>query len=61
MNRVSLLHRRIRWLTGLFIAGLVWWRLIDCSFGVGGAIPLWFCRRWAGELDADPGDASASV
>jgi len=27
-----------------------WWRLVDCSFGVLGAIPLWFCRRWAGEL-----------
>lgn len=26
------------------------WRLIDCSFGVGGAIPLWFCRKWAREL-----------
>jgi hypothetical protein len=21
------------------------WRLIDCSFGVFGVIPLWFCRR----------------
>ncbi len=21
------------------------WRLIDCSFGVFGIIPLWFCRR----------------
>ena len=21
------------------------WRLIDCSFGVLGIIPLWFCRR----------------
>ncbi len=28
-----------------------WWRLIDCSFGVFGAIPLWFCRTWARELD----------
>jgi len=25
----------------------VWWRLVDCSFGVFGFIPLWFCRRWA--------------
>ena len=23
----------------------IWWRLIDCSFGVFGAIPLWVCRR----------------
>jgi hypothetical protein len=28
-----------------------WWRLIDCSFGVFGAIPLWLCRRWAIELE----------
>lgn len=28
-----------------------WWRLIDCSFGVFGAIPLWWCRRWATELE----------
>ena len=29
----------------------LWWRLIDCSFGVFGFIPLWFCRRWAKELE----------
>ena len=29
----------------------IWWRLIDCSFGVFGFIPLWFCRRWAMELE----------
>lgn len=29
----------------------VWWRMIDCSFGVFGFIPLWFCRRWALELE----------
>lgn len=23
----------------------IWWRLIDCSFGVLGAIPLWICLR----------------
>jgi hypothetical protein len=28
-----------------------WWRLIDCSFGIFGAIPLWFCRKWACELE----------
>jgi len=28
-----------------------WWRLIDCSFGVFGFIPLWFCRRWTNELE----------
>jgi hypothetical protein len=29
----------------------VWWRLVDCSFGVFGFIPLWFCKRWAAELE----------
>jgi len=28
------------------------WRLIDCSFGVFGFIPLWLCRRYAVELTA---------
>ena len=26
------------------------WRLIDCSFGVFGFFPLWWCKRWATEL-----------
>jgi hypothetical protein len=26
------------------------WRLIDCSFGIIGTIPLWLCRKWTGEL-----------
>ncbi len=34
------------------------WRLIDCSFGILGAVPLWFCRRWARELDSAPGSTS---
>jgi hypothetical protein len=29
----------------------IWWRLVDCSFGIFGAIPLWLCRRWAVELE----------
>ena len=29
----------------------VWWRLIDCSFGIFGAVPLWWCRKWACELE----------
>jgi hypothetical protein len=29
----------------------IWWRLIDCCFGVIGFFPLWFCRRWAIELE----------
>jgi len=28
----------------------LWWRLIDCSFGVLCAIPLWLCRRDTTEL-----------
>ena len=39
------------------IAGAVrgiplYWRLIDCSFGVGGAALLWPCRRAIRELEA---------
>jgi len=29
-----------------------WWRMVDCSFGIFGAMPLWLCRRWAAELAA---------
>ena len=29
----------------------IWWRLIDCSFGVVGFVPLWVCRRWSRELE----------
>jgi hypothetical protein len=29
----------------------LWWRLIDCSFGFCGAIPLWLCRQWSIELE----------
>jgi len=28
------------------------WRLIDCSFGILGIIPLWFCRRLIKHLAA---------
>lgn len=28
-----------------------WWRLIDCSFGVFGFIPLWLGRKWTYELE----------
>jgi hypothetical protein len=30
----------------------LWWRLIDCSFGAFGIIPMWLCRKWAGELES---------
>jgi hypothetical protein len=29
----------------------LYWRLIDCSFGLVGVVPLWFCRRWVNELE----------
>jgi len=28
-----------------------WWRMIDCSFGIIGAIPLLLCRKWSRELE----------
>lgn len=28
----------------------VWWRLIDCSFGVVGFVPLWLGRKWTREV-----------
>jgi hypothetical protein len=30
----------------------LWWRLVDCSFGVFGIIPIWLCRRWVDELES---------
>jgi hypothetical protein len=30
----------------------LWWRLLDCSFGVFGFIPLCLCRRWAAQAEA---------
>ena len=32
-----------------------YWRLIDCSFGVIGALPLWYCLRLTKEIDGSPG------
>jgi hypothetical protein len=36
-----------------------WWRLIDCSFGVFGFVPPWFCRKWASELETVLGKSFA--
>lgn len=33
-----------------------WWRLIDCSFGIFGFVPLWLCRIWAKELEERKGE-----
>jgi len=30
----------------------LWWRLIDCSFGVCGFVPLYLCRKWAIALES---------
>jgi hypothetical protein len=38
-----------------------WWRLIDCSFGVFGALPLWLCRRWSLELEQYSKSAASSI
>ena len=29
----------------------VYWGLIDCSFGVFGIIPIWYCRRCVAEIE----------
>jgi hypothetical protein len=34
------------------IRGIPWgWRMIDCSFGVFGALPLWRCRQLIAKLE----------
>jgi len=33
----------------------VGWRLVDCSFGVFGAVPLWYCRGLVNELEQSHG------
>jgi hypothetical protein len=30
----------------------IWWRFLDCSFGVFGFVPVWLCKKWAEELGA---------
>jgi hypothetical protein len=32
----------------------IWWRFIDCSFGVFGIVPVWLCHNWAKSLEAQP-------
>ena len=29
----------------------LWWRLIDCAFGVLGFIVLWYCRKWSRAIE----------
>jgi len=35
----------------------IYWRLIDCSFGVFGFVPLWLCHRWSKELNTSSSSA----
>lgn len=37
-----------------------YWRLIDCSFGVFGVLPLWWCRTLVRDAVARPGGGSRS-
>lgn len=30
----------------------LWWRFVDCSFGVFGFVPVWLCAKWAKELES---------
>jgi hypothetical protein len=40
----------------------LWWRLVDCSFGVFGFVPVWLCKQWAEELEAqDKGDENVAA
>jgi hypothetical protein len=34
------------WLRGIPL----WWRFVDCSFGVFGFVPVWLCKKWVEEL-----------
>lgn len=38
-----------------------YWRMIDCSFGVVGMIPLWLCQRYIRELAALESRGAVSV
>ena len=48
-----------------FFGGLrgipIYWRLIDCSFGVVGFFPLWLCHRWTRELDTIANPSSTNL
>ena len=36
-----------------------YWRLIDCSFGIVGFVPMWFCWRWTAQFEGLPGQFSS--
>jgi hypothetical protein len=39
-------------LFGAFRGIPIWWRCIDCSFGIIGIIPLWLCQKWANQIES---------
>lgn len=30
----------------------IYWRLIDCSFGIFGFVPVWLCKKWVREIES---------
>jgi hypothetical protein len=41
----------LAWICGPIRGIPVYWRIIDCSFGVFGMIPLWYVRKWIRRLE----------
>jgi len=39
----------------------VWWRLIDCSFGIIGFMPLWLCRHWLKRIKTENSQTSSRL
>ena len=38
-----------------------WWRLIDCSFGVVGFVPMWLCGRWVRAMEMCRATEAAAI
>ncbi|MDB6027869.1 MAG: hypothetical protein JWM68_4092 [Verrucomicrobiales bacterium] len=39
----------------------VFWRLIDCSFGVFGVVPLWYARKWVRRIEQGRGQTNRGL
>ena len=37
------------------------WRLIDCSFGIVGILPVWYCRKIVQEIERLAHNPSAGI
>jgi hypothetical protein len=37
------------------------WRLIDCSFGIIGILPVWYCRKSVQEIERLARNPSAGI